>query len=325
VAATYDGKCLATQNGTAFTKVPWECAEGHVWEAMFSNVILCGTWCPICMNAARGAARMADNLTEGLRLAAAKGGACLAAANFAIRDTVRWRCAEGHEWEAVYYSVRRGSWCPTCAPGVIREKNIADNLTRARVIAEKWGGECLATENFSIKEKAPFRCTKGHEWEATFNNVLNGSWCPRCPNKSETFCHEVLQALFPEHVFRRNVRDLDWLGVGIGGRALELDVYCEELRLALEFNGFLHDAPNDAYGGEEHFKRIQDHDARKVEACIGNEVCLIIVSFAEVSRGKPHIDRVLTAEVIWEAVADLRFPLGAHLESLEDLLAALDL
>ena len=30
------------------------------------------------------------------------------------------------------------------------------------------------------KYKYKFRCSKGHEWESTANNVLNGTWCRIC-------------------------------------------------------------------------------------------------------------------------------------------------
>jgi len=319
------GKCLATENGPSARKVQWECAEGHRWEATNGNVILHGTWCPTCFNERKGEPTIADNLTAARRIAAGHGGDCLEDQNFSIHDHVRWICAEGHEWDAVFYSVRRGRWCKLCAGAKRSATMVHDNLPRARRIANKRGGECLAEENFPVSAKISWRCEEGHEWAAQFNNVANGSWCPRCRNKSESYCHQVLEALFPRSGFERNVRSLAWLGTGLGGQSLELDIYSADLRLALGFNGFLHDGPVEAYGGAGHHARIVEHDRRKAEACAEEGVCLIVVSFADVSRNRRQADPRLVAEAIWRAVADLGYAPGIHLPTKEDLLAALGL
>ena len=43
----------------------------------------------------------------------------------------------------------------------------------------------------------------------------------------------------------------------MNGAYLEYDAYCAELRLALEFNGFLHEVAKEAFGGQKAFKAIQ--------------------------------------------------------------------
>ena len=61
---------------------------------------------------------------EALReTAAALGGSLLSGTVGRSQDKVRWRCADGHEWEASPKSVfHEGKWCPRCrkkkaAPG----------------------------------------------------------------------------------------------------------------------------------------------------------------------------------------------------------------
>jgi hypothetical protein len=46
IAAKRGGKCLSDKY-TSNTKLLWECAEGHQWEALPSNIKK-GTWCPTC-------------------------------------------------------------------------------------------------------------------------------------------------------------------------------------------------------------------------------------------------------------------------------------
>lgn len=325
VAEAAGGRCLETEEGTATTNALWECSEGHQWRATYSNVTLHKTWCPRCSAKKNGERCIADNLSPARRIAADRGGQCLATENFSIHASVEWECSQGHRWSAVYYSVRRGRWCAVCsyvASGVARR---ADNLGRAREIARARGGECLAMENFTTEDKVPWRCDNGHEWVAKMSNVDGGgTWCPRCRNKSEEMCHQAVAALFPQHVFRRNVRDLAWLGTGKGGLPLELDIWSEELSLAIEFNGFLHAGPVDAYGGDAHYEKIRQHDNDKATACMMRGVNLLVVQFSEVSLNQRQSDLGLIAEKVWSFVADARYPEGAHLATFEDLLAALD-
>jgi Probable Zinc-ribbon domain len=325
VAESLGGKCLAEKNGSATCYVWWECVEGHRWQAMFQNVILKGTWCSTCRNRYKTQPLLLDNLTTARQLAAKNSGECLETENFSIHDYVRWRCQKGHEWDAVFYSVRRGSWCQTCSNKAMGVGKTMDNLTRAREIAASRDGECLAQGNFTVSTKVLWKCEKGHEWEAHLSNIMMGTWCPQCRNKSESYCHKVLCALFPRHVFRRNVRDLEWMALGVKGRTLEVDIFCDGLGFGLEFNGFLHDVAVEAFGGEEQYNKIVEHDRRKAEACEKAGVCLIVIRFADISYNNYRIDPKLAAIVIWHEVLKLGFPTGTHLETLSELLDTLKL
>lgn len=88
---------------------------------------------------------IADNLSAARRLAAEKGGECLATENFTIHGSVDWKCAEGHAWAAAFYSVRSGRWCRQCDNARKRAAMVHDNLAQAHRLAEKRGGACLTT------------------------------------------------------------------------------------------------------------------------------------------------------------------------------------
>lgn len=47
LASKYGGKCLSKKYEGAKTKLIWQCANGHAWNASPTN-IQSGTWCPIC-------------------------------------------------------------------------------------------------------------------------------------------------------------------------------------------------------------------------------------------------------------------------------------
>ena len=107
LAIARGGVCLSSEYLGSKFKLTWECELGHHWQAAPSYIVQ-GTWCPVC----------ARNQRLGLalfqELAANRGGMCLSETYINERTVLRWRCAGGHEWEAVPAKIKRGSWCPTC-------------------------------------------------------------------------------------------------------------------------------------------------------------------------------------------------------------------
>ena len=114
LALARGGKCLSTAYVGSKSKLLWQCALGHNWQALPSSVVQ-GSWCPACAHNQR------LRLSEFQDLAARRGGACLSCAYVNERKQLRWRCAEGHRWNATPEKVKRGSWCPTCA--IIQRRN----------------------------------------------------------------------------------------------------------------------------------------------------------------------------------------------------------
>ncbi len=51
-------------------------------------------------------------------MAKSRGGRCLSRQYINPRTPLLWECRYGHQWEAVYHSIKRGSWCPTCSTGL---------------------------------------------------------------------------------------------------------------------------------------------------------------------------------------------------------------
>jgi hypothetical protein len=96
---------------------------------------------------------------------------------------MKWRCLEGHEWDARYDNVKQGAWCPKCANKITAD-NQRGTLEACQRFAESKNGECLSTKYIGIMTKMKWRCSEGHEWDATFNDIKNsGSWCPHCAGK----------------------------------------------------------------------------------------------------------------------------------------------
>lgn len=110
------------------------------------------------------------------KLAHSRGGQCLSVQYLSAYTKLRWRCANGHEWEAQPNCVKNdNTWCPYCA-GKARH-----TIEAMKELAKSRGGECLSGHYVNALKKLRWRCAKGHEWEATASSIKNNeTWCPAC-------------------------------------------------------------------------------------------------------------------------------------------------
>ena len=108
LAIAHGGTCLSADYVSSKSKLSWQCAAGHRWQALPTSVVQ-GTWCPACAHNQR------LELSTVHDIAATRGGVCLSQAYLNERTALWWRCAEKHEWNATPSKVKRGSWCPVCA------------------------------------------------------------------------------------------------------------------------------------------------------------------------------------------------------------------
>ncbi len=172
IAQERGGKCLSTEYISSDSKLLFECAAGHHWEAR-PGAIKLGSWCSKCVG------NSLLTIRDMRQLAVEHGGKCLSAEYVNGSTKLRWECAEGHQWEAIPYSLRRGSWCPYCAG---KHQTIED----MRRIAEERGGKCLSDRFIRNDEKLKWQCEKGHQWEAILSDIKQGRWCPVCAGKRHT-------------------------------------------------------------------------------------------------------------------------------------------
>ena len=91
---------------------------------------------------------------------------------------LRWRCAEGHEWEANLNNIRnQGTWCRRGGLKML-------SIDHAHQAAASRGGRCLSKDYVNCRSPLIWQCAEGHEWTATLTNVRNsGSWGPACAGK----------------------------------------------------------------------------------------------------------------------------------------------
>jgi hypothetical protein len=118
---------------------------------------------------------MKKKTIEDARMLANKfNGICLSDVYENSRSKLKWKCSCGFLWETKYSHVQQGHWCPQCsghAP-VTMEKVVS--------LAEKYNGKCLSIFVLDAHQKLNWECCFGHRWNANYNNVSQGKWCPIC-------------------------------------------------------------------------------------------------------------------------------------------------
>lgn len=180
----------------------WKCAKGHEWMAAISNRVH-GTGCPVC-NTGRKVGRNRISLHEWCE---SNNNSNLLdewdyeknaektpnSYTYGSHEKVWWKCAKGHEWQAVIKSRTYNHGCPYCSPSFKKVLVGVNDLAtwcgenNKEYIIEEWNFE----KNNSLKpedvtkgshKRIWWRCSKGHEWEAVVKErtKINGNKCPYC-------------------------------------------------------------------------------------------------------------------------------------------------
>ena len=184
LAATKGGKCLSTVYVNNKSKLEWECDLGHNWKTV-PNKIQQGRWCPEC----KIIKLCANSIKELQEFATLKGGNCLSEQYKSVRTQYTWVCQNKHKWNASWYSIKEGMWCPYCHIG--RNGNpFRTCITQLKEIAENKGGKCLS-KTYHSRNKLEWECNKRHNWKATSASIKKGSWCPICAGNTRLTIHDM--------------------------------------------------------------------------------------------------------------------------------------
>ncbi|MFW9877719.1 MAG: hypothetical protein ACFFG0_31920, partial [Candidatus Thorarchaeota archaeon] len=128
-------------------------------------------------------------LAELQEIAKSKGGELISNYYYNNRTKLKFRCEKDHEWWAVPYHIKSGSWCPHCY-----EEYLANYMKRKinelKKIIESKGGEILSPYK-NKRSKIKIKCAKGHIWEVLSSDVLSGSWCPHCYHNKEYYLNKI--------------------------------------------------------------------------------------------------------------------------------------
>lgn len=164
----------------------WRCASGHDWRASIASRAA-GAGCPYCANKLASATNsLLACLPDVAREWHPRKNGRLRPKDVVARGNRRvwWRCASGHEWEAIVSSRAAGTGCPFCAGHLATsDRNLA--VAAPHLVAE-WhptrnGDRRPEDVTPGSSTKVWWQCARGHEWQATGKaRGSRGTGCPYC-------------------------------------------------------------------------------------------------------------------------------------------------
>lgn len=136
LATKRNGRCLSINYVSCRSKLEWQCAEGHTWTADLFSIKNCNTWCPTCSG------HIPNTLLDCDKVAISRNGQCISNQYVSNKSKLRWRCQQGHEWNASFNKiVSANQWCPQCQQERARITSIqrygTDNPMKNSMIALK--------------------------------------------------------------------------------------------------------------------------------------------------------------------------------------------
>ncbi len=190
-----------------------------------------------------------------------------------------WICPKGHSYDAIPGNrTRLKSGCSYCAGKKVL-KGFNDLESQFPQVAKLWNyqknapllpSEILA---HSSKKKVWWICPKGHEWEATPNNLVNGENCPHCSSSLRTSLPE--QAIF---YYLSRVTEVQSRKQLFGW---EVDVFLPEFSIAIEYDGIYFHSQSD----------VKEREVRKNKELVTNRITLLRIK--EVFDSKADTDNVI--------------------------------
>ena len=149
--------------------------------------------------------------------------------------------------------------------------------------------------------KPKMRCPNGHVVTNTsIDSFTRGKGCIQCSDsKSEKMVGVILAEQFDDNIqFDHNIRP-NFLKYK-SGKNLELDYYCESLKLAVEYNGIQHYEYCPDYfhrKGRHVFLEQLERDAFKKKMCETLGIHLIIVPYQYTHLNKEEMTKYIVNEI----------------------------
>ena len=186
-------------------KVWWKCDKGHEWQATVSDRRK-GYGCPYC--AGRLVLQGYNDLkTTHPNLAlewhpTKNGELSPTKVSHGSHRRVWWICSEGHEWKMEIAKRSNGYGCPYCSGQMVLQ-GYNDLKTTHPNLALEWhptkNGELSPTMvSRGSTRKVWWKCSEGHEWQATIGSRSQGSGCPYCSGNKVLLGFNDLATINPD-------------------------------------------------------------------------------------------------------------------------------
>ena len=286
---------ITVSSGSAL-KVWWKCPlDGHEWEvpvrARFGSGPVNG--CPACSGSQR-IVGVNDLATTHPELARELFDPSLATSLGAGSGKVKWRCDQGHVWEApVRGRASNGNGCTRCT-GKVATPGLNDLATLRPDVAAEWHPDNLKSVT-EVRPGSSYRakwlCGKDstHEWSTSVGNrTRSNSGCPHCSmgmrvSKGENEVADYVMSLLGEDSVERNIRGI------LHGSKMEFDIWVPSLNVAIEYNG--------TYYHSTAFNSDQKKHWRKWQSCVAQGITLIQVWEDTWAERRQAVEEMLAAKL----------------------------
>jgi hypothetical protein len=192
-------------HGGSDRKVWWQCEQGHRWISAISSRTLLGRGCPYCsgQKVAAGENDLATRHPDVAKLwhPTANGELLPEQVMPGTHRKFRWKCEQGHEWEAMPSALIAGHGCPFCAGKQVIAGE-TDLATTHPHLAAQWHREKngrltpQAVSQGSVK-RVWWQCERGHDYPAQIFSRTQGTGCPYCAGRKAWPGFNDLESQFP--------------------------------------------------------------------------------------------------------------------------------
>lgn len=226
----------------------WKCENGHEWRATIKNQNY-GSGCPFCSGRypteSNSLARNCPDLIQEWHPTKNNGLSPYDVTNHSGKK-VWWLCKNGHEWEALVSNRTRGQGCPYCNGKRATKENCLAVLNP--ILAKEWHPNKNGSLNpwdvtVSSGKSVWWQCEYGHEWKATVHSRNRSRDRNRTSNCPE--CNKRIRTSFSEQAIYYYLKEVFGIDVINGykctnSEGTEIDIYIENIRLGIEYDGFYH-------------------------------------------------------------------------------------
>ena len=249
------------------TKLRLRCLKcRRAWSATAHDLRTSGSGCPSCGHNRGGRKRALTTLQASQKLA--KLGITLLSEYHASQEPIRVRFdACSHQVERTYNHLSRWPRCGVCAP------NARATEGDYQATAKFFGGKILKIGS-RVSRKSLWQCPLGkHRFQRSLESIRSyGTFCTDCTRAyGEMLCRAAVEKLFEKPFRSRRLPGMK----SPKGRLLELDIYNEELRFAVEHHGAQHYQVMPHWDGVEGLERQRLHDQMRRQFCTSNGILLV--------------------------------------------------
>lgn len=214
-------------------KLEWKCKHGHNWQETLERMIQLSKQNKWCLQCAKQNSK-SDKLYKIKDYALGHKIICLSDKYDDANQKLEWICRIcSHEFATRWSHFKNNQTkCPRCAGKAKR------TLDDARKIAFQKHGKCLSNEYKDCMLPLLWECSKGHQWEARLDSVLNSNtWCRQC----------VFDDLFRNPEWRPKISKAQLkIHEAIGGKlnypieGFFVDIAFDDKKLCIEYDGSGH-------------------------------------------------------------------------------------